>query len=191
MQKRKKSLINKKFQLKTSLKLALASLIPLFLIMGLVVFLKYDSEDKLLNGLDKLNEAVKTEDNIIQAYLEIARVYKDQNIRLAAETVKTDHEKSIEVIQDYLKRIETQVLYLQYFFIIISVLVVLHAVFFFRHLIRYTHRISGPVFLMGRIIKAMLENTTIEIRNLRKKDEFKDVYEDLIKLYKKKISGQA
>ncbi len=46
----------------------------------------------------------------------------------------------------------------------------------FLLLIRQTHRISGPIFLMSRHIREILDGESPDMRDLRDKDDFKEFY---------------
>ncbi len=46
----------------------------------------------------------------------------------------------------------------------------------YLQLIRQTHRISGPIFLMSRHIREILDGESPDMRDLRDKDDFKEFY---------------
>ncbi len=65
-------------------------------------------------------------------------------------------------------------------------------------MIRHTHRISGPIFIMSRHIREILDGMSPDMRDLREKDEFKEFFslfrqmgERLIELEKKEKKGRG
>ena len=58
---------------------------------------------------------------------------------------------------------------------IIFVTIIGIAVLFYQ-LIRQTHRVSGPVFLMSKYAKEILNGEYPDMSNLRDKDDLKDFY---------------
>jgi signal transduction histidine kinase len=68
----------------------------------------------------------------------------------------------------------------------------------YLQLIRHTHRISGPIFIMSKYIREILDGKSPDMRDLREKDEFKEYFslfrqmgERLIELEKKEKKGQG
>ncbi|MBN1533290.1 MAG: hypothetical protein JXA20_11550, partial [Spirochaetes bacterium] len=48
--------------------------------------------------------------------------------------------------------------------------------FLYYYLLRLTHRISGPIYVVSRIMRDVMEGRTPDARPLRKDDEFQEFY---------------
>jgi hypothetical protein len=82
--------------------------------------------------------------------------------------------------------------------LIIIVITIAGIVFLYIQMIRHTHRISGPIFIMSKYIREILDGKSPDMRDLREKDEFKEYFslfrqmgERLIELEKKEKKGQG
>lgn len=67
--------------------------------------------------------------------------------------------------------------------------VVFQGIILFIMIIKMTHRISGPIYVMSVYMREIIEGRMPEPRNLREKDEFKDFYElfrEMIEAIKKR-----
>ena len=79
--------------------------------------------------------------------------------------------------------------YNRYLLISLVFFVLIQWVVLFMMLIRITHRISGPVFVMSRYFKEIIDGNIPDIRPLREKDELKNFYalfKELVDTLKKK-----
>lgn len=79
---------------------------------------------------------------------------------------------------------------------IIIVITIAGIIVLYVQLIRHTHRISGPIFIMSRYIREILDGKSPDMRDLREKDDFKEFYslfrqmgEKLIEFENKKKKG--
>ena len=63
------------------------------------------------------------------------------------------------------------------FFIMIFIGIVLGISLYF-YLIRLTHRISGPIYVLSRHVKDVIDGKDPDLRELRKNDEFKEFYNE-------------
>jgi hypothetical protein len=59
----------------------------------------------------------------------------------------------------------------------------------YYYLINLTSRISGPIYVLSRHIRDIMEGRRPDMRKLRKNDEFKDFYEQFSNLVRR-ISGE-
>lgn len=68
---------------------------------------------------------------------------------------------------------------------IIIAVVLLQAVALYIFLIRLTHRISGPIYVISKHIEEIISGKEPELRGLRNKDELKEFYEKFAEMIKK------
>jgi cell division protein FtsL len=129
--KRKKKLVNKKFQLKTFFNVLGISAITFILILGILAFSISRNTNKINNSLKDLEQTIKlkdnnmtsfiqqsknissrardfqhatdTEKNIVDAFIEYTKKNKSERINIAANTklMHKDHQKSIQQLEKY------------------------------------------------------------------------------------------
>jgi len=184
--KRKKKLVNYSFQLKTALPAVIISTLLFSLIIGVIYYIASMSQyGSLMSTTRELDKAIANEDNIVTSFKEYAKRVKDPVFILATEKIEKDHRDSIAIINQNIQVLkfysEKNILLL---FVAIAVMV-LNAVLLFIYLIMATHKAAGPVQVMNRYVRDLLEGRKPNIRGIRKRDEFKEFHEDFTRLMEK------
>jgi uncharacterized protein YxeA len=161
--KRKQYVVDKSFQYGTSLKMIILPLITLLLISAVLIYFANVNNDRI-------NEIVDTQHSMIEMFLETPALYNSDNevIRNGEKTFKNNIGKLVKI-----KEASKIVLY----FLIIMTIV--QTIIIFTLSIFFTHKISGPIFVMSRYLKEIKEDKVPEFRPLRDKDEFKEFYQEL------------
>ncbi len=133
----------------------------------------------------ELDRALQDEDNIVSSFKEYAKRVKDPIFILATEKIESDHVKSIETIKLNLKILKAYSERNSQLLMITIAIMAVNIMMLFVYLIRSTHKAAGPVQVMNRYVRDLLEGRKTEIRCLRKSDEFKEFYDDFIRLVEK------
>lgn len=133
----------------------------------------------------ELDRALQDEDNIVSSFKEYAKRVKDPIFILATEKIESDHVKSIETIKLNLKILKAYSERNSQLLLITIVVMAVNITLLFVYLIRSTHKAAGPVQVMNRYVRDLLESRKLEIRRLRKSDEFKEFYDDFMRLVEK------
>jgi nitrate/nitrite-specific signal transduction histidine kinase len=184
MGKRKKTLINREYQLKTSVKIM--GLILLFSLL----FIAATGTHAVLKNREieetshELKEAIAIEDNIIRAFVDYSRTHMDfeSSEILALKKINDDHARSIATMNKYLELLRSYGRQLIVLIAAAAALAALMAVAAFIYLIRLTHRVSGPLHIMEQNIDKILNGEQPQLRDLRKKDEFKGLHKKFNRL---------
>ena len=200
MKNRKQVLIDKKFQLSKSL-----SVIGFFSIIVIVIVLLIGIF--LLSNNQKLNtETANLEKSILDLKLimELQQsVYISLSSRPTIDNSKVDvqeanqlnanYNSSIQKLTHTIKKNEGIVASNQnivkmnnWLFGVVSAVFLLGILVLYLLMIRITHRISGPIWVMTRHMTDVLEGKKPQMNDLRTKDEFKDFYD----LFRKMITKQ-
>lgn len=176
MKGRKKYIIDKEFQLRTTFSiLGIVAALSLVIIAAISASVVYNNE--------KINNIYEIEDsifNLMQA-ANIESQANDEYIKTTALLTER-HESNLTTIDQIAQ-------YNRYLLISLLLFVLIQWVVLFMILIRITHRISGPVFVMSRYFKEIIEGGLPDIRPLREKDELKNFYalfKELVDTLKKK-----
>ncbi len=187
---RKNYIINKKFQLKktfTVLSLAAATMFIISFIMGSVILLNKSAIEKnnhIINSTNnELKIILKTQEELLKLCSAELRNEKNPSKRALIKKVMDDYEASKEKIQrnirfnDHSITMNSASIRNSISSILISIAVAIAgiAVLYLR-MIRETHRISGPIYLMSRHIREIQKGKYPDMRDLRQDDEFHEFY---------------
>lgn len=182
MNKRKKILIDKKFQLKT-----------IFSVIGIVYFaasvvIAAIGINAIINNR-KLDEIIKSREKIITTQkdvLDSLAVFSKEknwdNLILARGRITEDIKTNSEIINETtaeVKEIYDNTSLLLYGIIFI---IVLKGIFLYFMLLRKSHRIVGPIHHISEYIRDITEKKYPKIRPLRKNDEFQEFHELVVKM---------
>jgi|GEM_PF-897927 len=200
MTNRKNYLINKKFQFKKTfsvMSIVAITIILIILFMVIVISLNRASIDRNNSSIVKNNMKINT---IIKGQKEF---YNDHIAGIKAgrtsgiAKLKREYENHVgqtnkrlaEIVRENERIVgsNTCIVRKNTAVIIGSMLIaVLGLIFIYLKMIRETHRISGPIYLMTRYIKEIKKGKYPDMRDLRKDDEFREFY-DLFRELAEKI----
>ena len=180
MYKRRQILIDKKLQLKSVYVILAVSALSIILIASFMAAVWLRSASLMEKSLDGLNNALASENEIVDSFLE----YKDAGSAFAvkSDTVKSDHEQAVKLIMEHIASLESSVKNNMHIVFISIGLFTLQCAFFCFYMIRFTHRIAGPAYIMTKYIKEMAEGQKPDIRPLRDKDELSDLHKNITAL---------
>ncbi|MCP4294713.1 MAG: hypothetical protein GY786_03820 [Proteobacteria bacterium] len=201
MKKRSKLLIDKDFQLKKSFAVTGFMVFVFMLVMVAIGFVIDSNNNKIENNIQQLvrnsisveeimglqqlitidlsSVPCESESEIDQHRVDSRISDYNQSIGKLRDTVASNEqiaESNKEIVQANRSLI----------WVVLTILLVGVVPLSFQ-MIRQTHRISGPIFVMSRHIKETLEGKPIELIGLREKDEFKEFYSLLKVLIEKYI----
>lgn len=192
--KRKQLIIDKKFQLKTTFSIIgiVAVIVALIIIVigaNIVVNngkmgknnVNIDSNNKNIKNINEIQDNIvhflssrtlKNEDKIYsQAIKDISKNHIANMEKM--KSIMSSNEKIMESNRDIMKMNN-------WLLIAIIIVIIAGTVVLYFQLIRKTHRISGPIYVMTLYMKEVLKGNYPEFRELRTHDELKDFY-DLFK----------
>jgi hypothetical protein len=161
--KRKQYIIDKKLQLKISVKAVTISLLTVF-VLGCVLLFFAGKNSSYINTI------VKTQDQMMEMFLTTPALInsKDPVVQGAENTFKNNIGMLVEI-----KRNSEVVLHF-----IIAMMIIQSAIIFLIFIF-ITHRISGPLYVMSKYLKEIREGKNPVARPLRQKDELKQFHAEL------------
>lgn len=162
-QKRKKYVIDRGFQLSTSLRAAILPLATLLIVSAVLLY--FARGNNLM-----IKEIVDSQHSMIEMFLETPALYSSENkaIQKGEKTFRETIGKLVTI-----KENSTLVIYC-----IIILTVIQTAVIFILSLF-FTHKISGPVYVMTQYLREIQKGGKPDFRPLRRKDELHDFYLEL------------
>ncbi|MCX8124828.1 MAG: hypothetical protein N3F66_11810 [Spirochaetes bacterium] len=168
MKQRKQYIINKKFQLKTTF-----SLIAIVFVIVAIIIAAIGVNAAANNK--RLIHIIQIQDNIVEALIAYSQSPHDSEQKLAIKNIANDHVNNINTIK---KIIELNNILL----VIIIGFVILQGIILYFVLIRKTHKIAGPIYVMSNYFNDIINGTIPNPRPLRKNDELQDFYALFIKM---------
>jgi nitrogen fixation/metabolism regulation signal transduction histidine kinase len=179
---KRKRLIDKKLQLRTTFSVIRFYFIAFFFIIAFLTAHTFLTDKKISGTISNLNGAVETEQNIVNAFIKYSDMTSSPDLKLMSGKISDDHNKSIEVIETHITVLKGL---LKSGFIVISIItffMLMMGLILFYYLIRLTHTISGPIFVMTQHIQDIIDGKEPAVRALREDDQLKDFYEKFIEM---------
>ncbi|MBN2159758.1 MAG: hypothetical protein JW807_10205 [Spirochaetes bacterium] len=173
---RKKYVLDKKFQLKISLRAVLLPLITTLVLFGVLLYFA-GSTNRLIDDNNRdIDAIIGTQDDMVDMFLSTPALQASENplVQTGVATFK----KNIGM----LKNITQNSRLIQknssiVFYILIGMTVVQTAIIFLQFIF-FSHKISGPIHVMTNYLKECRDGKSPDFRPLRKNDELRDFYQD-------------
>lgn len=174
--KRKKVVVDKRFQYSISIKAIILPLTTILLISSVLLYYAFENQKNVNRSNQHINEIVLTQDTMIDMFLQTPALQNSKNpvIRNAKNTFKNNIGK-LKKIKDTSKIIVRNTNVVLYFLLIMTVV---QTVIIFTLFIFFSHKISGPIYVIRRYMDEIRSGKMPKFRPLRKKDEFKDLYQE-------------
>jgi len=182
---KRNKLIDKKLQLKTAFSVIRFYFIAFFVILVLMIIHTVLTDIKINGTISNLKGAVDTEQNIVNAFIKYSDLTSNPDLQLKTEKISQDHKQTIKVIETHIAVLSG---ILKSGFIVISIIagfIILMGLILFYYLIRLTHTISGPIYVMTQHIQDIIDGKEISLRALRDDDQLKDFYSRFMEMAKK------
>jgi hypothetical protein len=182
MSQRKIKIVDKKFQMRITFSLIGIVLIAFMLVIALLGIDAAIRNKEIRATLIDLDRSIIVEDNIVKAFVAYSRMNSGEEVRISVPKIQKDHEESIQIMKDLstlLKGYERR-----NFFTLSAIIgvIILFAVFMYFYLINLTHRISGPLHVVKKHMQKIIDGGRPDIRELREKDEFKELYATFVSM---------
>lgn len=160
--KRTQYVIDRHFQLRTTF-----TVIGIIIAVAAIIITAIAVNATINNR--RLENVVIIHTNIVDALLTYAQEIPGAGEKLAIADTSRIHQQNIETINKIIR---------QNYMLLVAIIafIVLQGVILFVVLIRKTHRISGPIYVMSNQLRDILNGKTPVMRPLRKGDELQDFY---------------
>lgn len=162
MYKRKQYIIDKKFQLKTTFSIiGIVSIITAFIIGAIATSVVYNNE--------KIDNIHAIENNIFD-FLTSPQINADGPVyHQAIKQIIQNHNQNMTTLRNIIR-------FNKILLIALIVIIITEGVTLYVLLIRKTHRISGPIFVMSNYMRQLINGNYPTTRPLRNNDELQDFY---------------
>ena len=160
---RKKYIIDKSFQLKTAFSIiGVVAAVSLIILSSIAASVVYNNE--------KINNIYQIEDNIFQLMQATSITGQvDNDYKTTVDMLTKNHNNNLSNINKIAQ-------FNRNLLIALIICVIFQGFILFIMIIRITHRISGPIYVMSNYIEEIIHGDIPEPRPLRDKDELKQFY---------------
>ena len=176
MIKRKKTLIDKKFQLRTTFIVISASAALLALIITAMTA-------TILIGNARMKKIIEFEDDIVYFITTKPQKTDDAGYRDVLKDVAEKHAKNAGDIKSNMRANDI-------ILVCTLIIAIVGELLLFMGLIIITHRISGPIYVMSNYLQSIIDGQNPRMRDLRKNDELKEFYSLFKKMVDTRINGK-
>ncbi len=189
--KRKRSyVVDKKFQYGKSLRVVGAVTILLaavILAVGVMISINNgktaENNKKVISNLDNIKKILELQQSIYLQFASVPYGVDEKTFTKIAVELTKDYNTSTRNLnasslanEEIIKSNNDIITANTYLIIAVIIITISGLGVLFAVLIRYTHRISGPIYLMTLYGNEVLKGGKPQMRNLRSKDEFDDFY---------------
>ena len=189
MKKARKIFVDKKFQIGLAASVTAISALTFSIVILIIAVISMGNSRKLDVVAHNQQSLTKNQEEIFKTLISFSQMKDLTRIRIHAQTIDKDMKinraqfsENTEIMLEINKSNKILILTL-------IVFVTVQSVFLFYLLIRRSHRISGPVFLLNRYISELKSGKFPDIRPLRTRDDFKDLFDnfrEMVDYFKKK-----
>ncbi|MBP7735583.1 MAG: hypothetical protein KA369_06375 [Spirochaetes bacterium] len=189
MIKRKRYIIDKSFQLRTTFSIiGLVSIITA-VILGVITISVVYNNNSLRENNTKITNIYEIENSIFVSLSSLPEAVKDARLKEALLQNGRNHDRNMETLNRIITDNTGIITYNRILLASILVIVIIESIALYLLLIRKTHHISGPIYVMSSFMKDIIEGRDPKLRPLREKDELKefyDLFQDMVKAVRKR-----
>ena len=176
MDKRKKKIIDRKFQLHTTY----SFMSIFFVLIGIIIFVIginiYNDNKRIEKILEEQQNIVNDQNDTISSMLQMLNV-KYGNESELREKIKEKSGNNTSLMKNNMNILKDLTLRNNTIFFLLILFLISTGFILYPVLIRKTHKISGPIYIMSEYMRDILKGNFPDPRPLREKDELKEFYE--------------
>jgi len=180
--KRKTILINKYYQLKESFGLAGLCAVCLLILYATSSFVLVYNNNTLSKAMMQQMDLQKVQEDILKSIEVLSKYGHRKNLVFEAYKAIGDLKKNTEALKESNELLKRSIVINEYLMWINGILGIALVITVFFVIVRRTHRVAGPMFVLKRYMNEIIAGEIPDIRPLRKDDEFKDVFDTFVKM---------
>jgi hypothetical protein len=185
MTKRKQYIIDRQYQLRTAFSIiGIVSVITAVILGVITISVVYNNSILKENNI-KITNIYEIENSIFVSLSSMPETVKDPSQKEALMQNFKNHDKNMETLNHIISYNTSIITSNIALLLVILVTLVLESIVLYIILIRKTHRVSGPIYVMSNFMKDIIEGREPNLRPLRSKDELQEFYE----LFKRMVAA--
>ncbi len=174
--KKRQIIVNRKFQLHIAASFAAVSAITMaaiIIMLSAVLILN----NIMLEGITKNQQTLSsTQGEIFKTLIALSTSKNLQNVHISTTELQHDNNSTKTLLDQNNEKIQNITERNKNLILILIVSAIIQSIIVFYLMLRRSHRISGPVFLLNRYIDELKSGGNPEIRPLRTNDDFQDLF---------------
>jgi len=180
--KKRQIIVNRKFQFSMAFSFAALSALIMTVVIIILAALLISNNSKLRDISLNQQQLADSQTEIFKTLIGIAAAEDIKKLHISTSAVKLDNEKNQELIRHNNAMIQDITLMNNRIIALLIISAVLQSVIIFYIMLKRSHRISGPLFLLNRYIDEMKRGEFPEIRPLRANDDFHELFDNFREL---------
>ncbi|TFH39551.1 MAG: hypothetical protein E4G96_08965 [Chrysiogenales bacterium] len=177
--KRKRFLIDTTFQLKTTFRILGIIIIAFILIIAVTGIISMDNNRKISAAIADLDRSMEKDRKTIETLMASASM-TGGTLTPGQERIIKNHLETMALMQANSDQLRSILGMNRVLLSVMIATVIVLAFVLFAYLIILTHRISGPLYVLSRHMRDIMDGNEPDIRELRKNDEFQEFYHQFV-----------
>lgn len=173
---RKKYVLDKKFQLRISVRAIILPLVTTLALCGVLLYFAGKTNHLISENNGNISAIIDTQDNMLDMFMAIPALQNPNNpaVRKCNASFKENLNITNKINENHerIKKNGRIVLY-----ILIAMTLLQTAIIFFQFIF-FSHKISGPIHVMSNYLKELRLGIPPKFRPLRKNDELLEFYDE-------------
>lgn len=183
--KKRQIIVNRKFQFSMAFSFAALSALIMTIVIIILAALLMSNNTKLQNISLNQQQLADSQTEIFKTLIGIAGAEDIKKLHISTSLVKRDNVNNQELIKLNNSMIQDITLMNSRIVLMLIVSAVIQSIIIFYIMLKRSHRISGPIFLLNRYIDEIKNGKHPEIRPLRANDDFHDLFDNFRELAEK------
>ncbi len=180
--KKRQIIVNRKFQVHIAASFAAVTAVTMaaiIIMLSAVLILN----NLMLEGITRNQQTLSgTQGEIFKTLIALSTSKNLKNVHISTTELQHDNENTKVLLDQNNEKIKNITERNKRLILILIISAVVQSIIVFYLMIRRSHRISGPVFLLNRYIKEMKNGGYPEIRPLRTNDDFQELFKNFREL---------
>ncbi|HQJ72433.1 MAG TPA: hypothetical protein P5203_16850 [Spirochaetota bacterium] len=177
---RRKTIIDKNFQLKTTFRIIGIIIIAFILIIAVTGIISSDNNRQISATITDLNASIEKNKKTIETLMTLSAQKRDTAASHDQDRAIEEHMETIALMHTNVEQLKRILNLNRVLFTVMIITGVLLGLGLFLYLIRLTNRMSGPLYVLTQHMHDIMSGRKPNLRELRKNDEFQGFYRQFI-----------
>lgn len=182
MMRKRKIIVNRKFQIKIAASFASVSAVTMAIIIIILSTVLIINNRKLKEISNNQLILSGTQEEIFKTLAALSSSKNLGNIHISKFALQQDNNRTKELLNQNSEKIRYITRKNNGIILMVIISAITQSLIIFYLMVKRTHRISGPVFLLNRYIDDLKKGNKPVIRPLRENDDFQDLFENFREL---------
>lgn len=183
-------IVNRKFQLNMAASfagLSAATMTVIIIVLSSILIIN----NKKLGEINSNQQTLSaTQKEVFKTLVVLSAPENFGKLHLSLEKIRQDNDSTKQLFDANINKIHGITHRNIYIIILLTASAMIQSALVFYLMLKRSHRISGPLFLMNRYINEMKKGKYPEIRALRKNDDFRELFDNFRELAEKLRRGE-